>query len=235
MKLQNRRKLITLMTIIILLTSILFTDVKSCVSAHENGSKKTILIDPGHGGIDGGAQSKSGICEKDINLSISKKLKDMLENNGYKVIMTREKDIGLYDDNKTIRQKKVQDLSRRCQLKKDSNCNLFISIHLNMFSETAYSGAQVWYSRNPESKGIAAIIQQNLKRDLDPNNNRKEKAALDSYKVLRCNDSMPSIIVECGFLSNVSEEQKLKTDEYQTKIAKSLFNSIDQYFNSSKQ
>ena len=137
----------------------------------------TVLLDPGHGGIDSGAVSKDGIMEKDINLKISNKLKDKLLKKGYKVVMTRYDDKGLYTDDGRIRKKKIEDLDNRCKLKEDSKCNMFISIHLNMFPQSKYYGAQVWYSKNENSRKLAAILQKNLVNDLDNNNNRKEKAA----------------------------------------------------------
>lgn len=191
--------------------------------------KKTILIDPGHGGIDGGAISKRGTVEKDINLSISLKLKEKLINDGFNVVMTREEDKGLYTEKGSIRNKKNEDLSERCKMKDTSNCDVFISIHLNSFPQSQYSGAQVWYANNEESKKIAYILQKNLRNDLNNNNKRVEKSAMDGYKILR-NSKIPAIIVECGFLSNEEEENKLKTEQYQDKIADSLNNSVKEYF-----
>ncbi|MEY8001663.1 N-acetylmuramoyl-L-alanine amidase CwlD [Clostridium sp. Mt-5] len=195
---------------------------------HQN--KNIILIDPGHGGMDSGAVSKDGVMEKEINLKISNKLKDKLLKRGYRVVMTREQDKGLYTEEGRIRKKKIEDLNNRCKLKKDTECNMFISIHLNMFPQSKYYGAQVWYSRNENSKKLAGILQDNLISDLDKNNNREEKAALNSYKVLRCNDSIPSVLVECGFLSNTEEKDKLIKDGYQDKIAESIAKSVDNYY-----
>lgn len=232
------RKLITIILVVFLgLTSVLYANIKFSTSTVKNkantndGKEKIILVDPGHGGIDGGAVSKSGIMEKDINLKIGLKLRDKLLSEGYKVIMTREEDKGLYEDTGRIRKKKIEDLNNRCKIKEESNCDMFISIHLNAFPESKYYGAQVWYSRNKDSQRLAKIIQQNLKSDLDSNNNRNEKSALDSYKVLRINDNMPSVLVECGFLSNPFEEQKLNSDEYQSKIAECIVKSIKSYYN----
>ncbi|SHK12765.1 N-acetylmuramoyl-L-alanine amidase [Hathewaya proteolytica DSM 3090] len=191
---------------------------------------KIILIDAGHGGMDGGATSPTGTMEKHINLSISQFLREELEKTGYKVMMTRESDIGLYSDG-TIRQKKNEDLNRRCALKKDTGCNMFISIHLNKFPESKYKGAQVWYSDHEESKELAQSLQTGLRNDLDPENKRQIKAAAGQYKILRINDTMPAVIVECGFLSNPQEEELLKTEEYQKKIAQSLAKSIGEYYN----
>ncbi len=233
---KNKKLPVVLLVILVGLTSIFYANAKYSMTVSDfkvNISDKkdlTILIDPGHGGIDGGASSNSSTMEKDINLKIGLKLKDKLKNQGYKVTMTREEDKGLYEDNGKIRKKKIEDLNNRCKIKKESNCNMFISIHLNMFPESKYYGAQVWYSRNIESEKLAKITQQNFIVGLDPNNKRQEKPALDSYKVLRCNDTMPSILVECGFLSNPVEEQKLKSDEYQEKISQCLIKSINDYY-----
>lgn len=194
-------------------------------------SEKVILIDPGHGGFDGGAVSPKGTVEKDINLKISLLLKNKLEEQGYKVVMTRVEDKALYGENTPKGSKKKSDLNNRCKMKIDSNCNMFISIHLNKFPEKRYYGAQVWYSKNPQSAKLANIIQENFKTDIDATNNRIEKPAKGEYKLLRCNDEMPSVIVECGFLSNPVEENKLKNEEYQNNIANSIQKSIIMYFN----
>lgn len=191
---------------------------------------KIILIDPGHGGIDGGAQAKDGTCEKDINLSISLKLKKYLESKKYKVIMTRQEDKGLYTEGGKIRKKKLEDLENRCKIKVNSNCDAFVSIHLNMFPESKYYGAQVWYGDNKESEKLAGIIQRNMIDNLDKNNKRKEKPAKNSYKILRIGKDIPSVIVECGFLSNDAERQKLKDVSYQQKIAESIGKSMEEFF-----
>lgn len=191
---------------------------------------KIILIDPGHGGFDGGAETKSGDKEKHINLSISLKLRDKLKAKGYEVLMTRESDIGLYSLTDKQRSKKSQDLNNRCKIKNQSNCDLFISVHQNYFEDSYYHGAQVWYSQYDDSKKLAHIIQENFKKDLDEKNHRVEKPAGNSYKVLRCQDNVPSVIVECGFLTNPTEEKKLRSEEYQAKIAESLSKSIKEYF-----
>lgn len=192
--------------------------------------KKVILIDAGHGGYDGGAEGKTGIKEKDINLSISLKLRDRLKAEGFEVVMTREKDEALLDaSNAKYSTKKSQDLANRCKIKKEVNPDLFISIHQNHFPQGQYYGSQVWYSSYKESSTLAHLIQENLKIDLDKGNRRVEKPARDDYKILRKYDTMPSVLVECGFLSNYNEEVKLKDKEYQDLIAKSLTKSIKAY------
>ncbi|AOR22440.1 N-acetylmuramoyl-L-alanine amidase CwlD [Clostridium taeniosporum] len=192
----------------------------------ESEAKHIILIDPGHGGIDGGAKSKNGTVEKDINLSISSKLKNKLEEEGYIVYLTREGDTELD-------RKKVNDLNARCKMKKDKNCEVFISIHQNMFPQPNCFGAQVWYSNNDKSKVLANNIQTSLKSNIDNGNKRVAKAAKDNYKILRDGYDGACVLVECGFLSNSKEEQNLKSDEYQEKISKSILEAINSYFESS--
>ncbi|NME84030.1 N-acetylmuramoyl-L-alanine amidase CwlD [Clostridium sp. SM-530-WT-3G] len=189
----------------------------------ESAKKRIILIDPGHGGIDGGAKSKQGTIEKDINLSIALKLKDLLEKNDYKVFMTRE-------DDTQLDKKKVKDLTARCKMKNDTNCDIFISIHQNMFQQEKCFGAQVWYASNEESRVLAEEVQNSLKEKSEDNNKRIAKAAKEQYKILRDGYEGACILVECGFLSNHEEEQKLKTDEYQNKIVEGIKDGIDKYF-----
>ena len=230
---NNRKLFFSLLTISLCAVVIVAVNYKKAINVINNNiGTKIILIDPGHGGIDGGATSKSGVVEKNINLSIALKLREILRAKGYKVLMTRQEDVGLYSDKGRIRDKKIEDLNNRCKMKAESNCDMFISIHQNKFEQSQYYGAQVWYSRNQKSRILAQIIQRNLREDINNNNKRVEKPANNSIKVLRCYDTMPSVLVECGFLSNPDEEQKLITDEYQRKIAESIAKSVDEYFES---
>nr|WP_313885164.1 N-acetylmuramoyl-L-alanine amidase CwlD [Clostridium sp. DJ247] len=205
------------------------TSVSSTATPPDN-LKKVILIDPGHGGMDGGAVSKRGTLEKDINLSISLKLRDKLTENEYIVVMTRDEDKGLYTSKNSAEKMKREDLNNRCNLKRDSNCDLFISIHQNFFPQSKYYGAQVWYCKPDESKLLAQIIQKNLRNDLDNNNKREEQPAGNLYKILRCYCEIPSVIVECGFLSNYNEEIQLQNESYQQKIAESIAKSVREFF-----
>ncbi len=193
--------------------------------------KRIILIDPGHGGYDGGAKSKNGTVEKDINLSVANKVKAELEKEGYKVFMTRDKDESLNNPSGSkYSSKKVEDLTNRCNKKKEVNCDMFISIHQNTFPKGSVKGAQVWYSSFEESKYLAKTIQESLREYLDPTNKRIEKPALDSYKILRDGYEAPSVIVECGFITNYEEEQKLKDEAYQKKIAEAIAASVNRYY-----
>jgi N-acetylmuramoyl-L-alanine amidase len=192
--------------------------------------QKVILLDPGHGGMDGGASSKDGILEKNINLDIGLKTKELLEKEGYKVQMTREEDKWLCTEGGTIRKRKLEDLESRYKLKNESGCDLFVSIHLNAFPQTQYYGAQVWYGDNDKSKSLAKVLQKSFRDNLDKNNNRLEKPARNSYKILRNSGDIPAVLAECGFLSNVEEAKKLNSKEYQQKIAESIVEAINIYF-----
>lgn len=225
-------RLIKIILITLLIFTISFNNViKVFATPSQIERDRLILIDPGHGGFDGGAVSINGIVEKHINLSLSLKVRDKLKELGYQVVMTREEDKGLYKWKNDINIMKREDLNNRCKMKRDTNCDLFISIHQNYFNQSSCKGAQVWYSTNDESKKFAHILQENLKTDLG-NNHREEKEAMNTYKILRCYTNIPSVIVECGFLTNPEEEKKLVTKEYQDKITDSIVKSIKEYYES---
>lgn len=193
----------------------------------EEVSKGIVLIDAGHGGIDGGAQSRNGTIEKDINLQISKRLKEKLEKEGYKVYMTREED-------KELSPKKVKDLEARCKMKIETKCDIFISIHQNKFNSEKCFGAQVWYASNEKSMKLAKYVQGSLKEVVKDNNKRLEKAAKEQYKILRDKYDGACLIVECGFLSNNEEEQRLKSESHQNQIIEGITIGINKYFDEIK-
>lgn len=208
-------------TLVFLLVGLIPIEVHATQVKEANKNCK-VLIDPGHGEWDGGAKSKNGTIEKDINLAISLKLRDKLSKEGYTVYMTREDDIALSN-------KKRDDLQLRCNKKKETNCDIFISIHQNMFSNANSKGTQVWYSSNEMSKQLAESIQDSVKQTLQSSNNRLAKDAKKSYKILRDGYNGANIIVECGFLSNHDDEENLKDDEYQNKLVDSISKGIDMY------
>ena len=193
----------------------------------EEISKGIVLIDAGHGGIDGGAQSKNGTIEKDINLQISKRLKEKLEKEGYKVYMTREED-------KELSPQKVKDLEARCKMKIETKCDVFISIHQNKFNSEKCFGAQVWYASNEKSMKLAKYVQDSLKERVKDNNKRLEKPAKEQYKILRDKYDGACLIVECGFLSNNEEEQRLKSESHQNQIVDGITIGINKYFDEIK-
>lgn len=190
----------------------------------------TIVIDPGHGGIDGGAESKGGVCEKDINLAISLALRDIAEEFGWKVIMTRDEDEGLYEEGKgSIRSKKVEDIKKRQQIINESDADAAISIHLNSYPSQSVKGAQTFYSKSSEEgKVIAEIIQDRIRTEIDPSNER-QSLTKDDIAIMKHN-TFPLVLVECGFLSNNQEVDLLQDEEYQNKLANCIFSSLKEYF-----
>ena len=195
-------------------------------------TNKTIVLDAGHGGADPGSLNKEEtIYEKDVNLAIVLKLRELIESSGGMVILTREQDDNLYIESgdKTRRQKYNESLKNRKQVVVDSKADIFVSIHLNKFEQEKYYGAQTFYPKGKdESKILSQIIQEELKRVVDETNNREIKPTDDIY-MLKDND-IPSILIECGFLSNTKEAELLTNEEYQEKIAWAIYVGIQRYF-----
>lgn len=191
------------------------------VPANTVPSKTAILIDPGHGGFDGGAVAQDGTLEKDINLAVSLQLRDMLSICGVPVSMTRTTDAGTEDVSDTsIRERKVSDLRNRLALYEQSS--LVIAIHQNQFSASEYKGTQVFYSTNcAESRRWATAVQSAVITHLQPDNNRQIKPASNGI-YLMYHTTAPAILVECGFLSNPEELLYLKKPQYRQKMAWSI-------------
>lgn len=190
-----------------------------------------IFIDAGHGGIDPGAINKFGENESIINIEIAKYLMSFLESTGYEVIMTRYDANALYDEgaNTTIREKKNEDLDKRLKKINSSNADLVVSVHLNAFTQSQYYGAQSFYKNKCDKSKLAAqIIQNNLKNILDKNNGRVPQAKKD-MKVLD-ESIIPTVLIECGFISNPEEGRILSTANYQEKVAWAIYAGIIEYF-----
>ncbi len=194
-------------------------------------ASKTIILDAGHGGFDGGASAADGTVEKDINLQISQKICALLQFNGYEVIMTRDSDTGTEDDESAaIAKRKKSDLSNRLQLMKDNPDAIFVSIHLNKFTTSAANGAQVFYTKNyTEAYDLANCVQSSIKTLIQPENTRVVKQGTSSTYLLK-NAATPAIIVECGFLSNKQELEKLKMQDYQSKMAFAITSGIMDFY-----
>ena len=192
----------------------------------------TVVIDAGHGGEDGGASSADGIVEKELNLKIAELLCDMLKSNGVKVVMTRTEDVLLYDKNADyIGRKKALDLAERRKIAEETENCIFVSIHMNAFPMTQYSGLQVWYSpNNPASQSLAESIRKTVCETLQPDNERQSKRATSSIYLLH-HLNAPAVLIECGFLSNPQECAKLSQEDYQKKLAFSIYLSIVNYLN----
>ncbi|SHS94043.1 cell wall hydrolase/autolysin [Mycobacteroides abscessus subsp. abscessus] len=191
-------------------------------------SGQIILLDPGHGGPDGGAGAE-GALEKDIALSVSKKLRDYLQEQGALVIMTREEDKDLAEDGtRGYSRRKTEDLKKRLVMINESEANFFVSIHLNSIPSQKWSGAQTFYAPQlKENAKAAKFIQDELRINLE-NTDRKAKP-LSSVYILK-NAKKPGVLVEVGFLSNPTEKQLLKTEEYQEKVAASIYKGMLRYF-----
>ena len=187
-----------------------------------------IVIDAGHGGEDGGATNADGtILEKDLNLDIAEKLCTLLSMNGIPCKLTRSTDELLYDKSADYQGRKKQlDLAARREIAEETENALFVSIHMNSYPAPQYSGLQVWYSPNNEaSKAVAEAIQRDAKALLQPENRRQVKAAGSNIYLLDRLEC-PAVLVECGFLSNPEEAEKLSTEEYREQVAFTLFLSI---------
>lgn len=190
----------------------------------------TVVIDAGHGGVDGGAVGISGALEKDINLSIARHLEVLFRMSGIKTVMTRTDDNLLYKEGQESR-KKFYDLKNRTDIANSVDNGILISIHQNKFPIEKYSGLQVYYSkRNSESHEIALLIQKKTIEFLQPDNNRKVKESGKNIYLLN-NTKCPAVLVECGFLSNGREESLLKDEDYQRKVATVIFSAVVEYIN----
>lgn len=190
---------------------------------------RLIMIDAGHGGNDPGKVGVDGVLEKDLNLQLAKKLKTLLEQQDMEVMLVREEDRGLYDENAS--NKKVQDMKRRCELINEEQPVCVVSIHQNSYHEESIHGAQVfYYSTSRESEKLAKVLQSELVRVAEPENTRQAKAN-DTYYLLKKTEA-PVVIVECGFLSNWADCAKLQDENYQDKLVWAIHMGILKYMNS---
>ena len=226
----NIFKLIVVCILLSLVVLSLSNAISNNIVARASTPNITIVIDAGHGGIDGGVVGKTTkVKESDLNLLVSQKLQKFLTDDGYTVVMTRETEDGLYGSLK--RGRKMRDLRARENIINQARPTLVVSIHHNSFSRSPERGAQVFYSigctqSNSPSQLIARNIQATLNSSL-PESDRVAKKG--DFYIINCTE-FASVLVECGFLSTPEEEALLITDEYQTQIAKALVNGIQQSF-----
>lgn len=184
----------------------------------------------GHGKPDEGAQSSRGTTEAETNLKIALKLQNLLEQSGASVILTRSDENAIYDiDAKTLKQKKISDIHNRVKIGNESSADIFVSIHLNKIPQQQYDGWQTFYNaKSTEGQKLAVSIQNNLNEAIQKENNRVAKT-IDNIYIIK-HVEIPTTIVECGFLSNPEEEQKLLNDEYQNRLSWGIYNGIIDYF-----
>lgn len=213
-----RRKIELCMTLLLLLGMIVVSRKLSQLVAGENvqAQKEVVVIDAGHGGHDPGKVGVNDVLEKDLNLQIAERVKKLLEKNNIEVVMTREDDV--------MEDTKLEDMKKRVELINKTKPAITVSIHQNSYSDPSVKGAQVFYYTGSDvSKEAASLMQEEL-RKVDTENTRQIKANSDFYMLLKT--KVPTIIVECGFLSNPSEAEKLVTEEYREEMAQAICNGI---------
>lgn len=186
-----------------------------------------IIIDAGHGGIDSGATSISGVLESKINLEIALRLNDLMHLLGISTIMTRTDDRSIYTHGQTIAAQKVSDLKERVRIVNDTDKSILISIHQNTFSDSRYRGAQVFHASGENSQTLAQMMQTMLITTLNPDSKRNIKKATGIY--LLENIKKTGVLIECGFISNPEEESLLRDPEYQKKVSAVIATVCSQY------
>ncbi len=209
------------------------TEVNSNAAEAESVPKIMLMLDPGHGGEDGGASSALGLVEKDLNLTLSRSLSSLSMLFGLPASMTRDDDRLLYDyyneETDYTGKKKSLDLKNRLRITEESGACLLVSIHMNKFSDPRYSGLQVYYSPSSEdSPQLAGAVQSYIKSHLQPENNRQPKAAGSSIYLMNSAD-IPAVLIECGFLSNPEESRLLGEEDYRASLACTVFAPIAEY------
>lgn len=229
------KKVVGIIGVAVIITILFIIIDKQFISKDSTGwhlplSGYVIVIDPGHGGVDGGAISRSGTMEKDITLAISFKLRDYLQQAGALVVMTREGDHDLASEStERIRSRKVEDLRRRVELINESDADVFVSIHLNSIPSPRWKGAQTFYNRAIEgNEFLAKHIQAEIRRNLE-NTNREAKPINSVYILQKAN--ILGALVEVGFLSNPTEAELLASEKYQESVAASIYEGLLRYAN----
>ena len=229
-----KMKKVCVLCVVLLLVMLVFAGKKEIVPASAiplSNPSYVIVIDAGHGEPDGGAVSENGIKESDINLLVAKDLEKELDELGYSVIMTRidEKNIADIDKQDTIRKIKVSDINNRIKIVNESKADMCISIHMNKFASSKYFGWQTFYNDESEyGKELAINVQSGISKKINRENKRE---ALSIKKIKLVDEAkIPTIIVECGFLSNPEELSLLQTEEYRKLIAKGIVEGIEMYY-----
>lgn len=222
---NGKKSIIAIITaFFIILSAMLYLTFMANFSAAEASSmpitQKTVIVDAGHGGDDGGAIGIDGTVEKDINLDIALKLEKILKFYGFNVIMTRTQDVMTCDDGlDSLRKRKISDIHNRFELMRKNPDAIFISVHQNKFEDSSQHGTQVFYSGNDErSKELAEAIQTSVTLTLQRKNDRVVKKSGSGIYLLY-HAKIPAVLVECGFISNFDEVKKLKDESYRMKLA----------------
>lgn len=219
----KKEKILVYLYVVVIFFGLMYAYSNKTISTFMPLSKKVILVDAGHGGWDPGKVGEGNILEKDINLAVADKLQRYLEQGGSYVITTREDDSALGD-------RKNSDLNGRREIANNGKADILVSIHQNSFPQQEVKGAQVfYYNESDESLKLATSIQNEIKNFVLPNNKFSPKANTNYYLLKQTN--IPSVIVECGFLSNTEELANLAEEEYQEKIAWAIYMGITKFLN----
>ncbi len=206
-----------------------YVALTSIMPANAPTALDTLVIDAGHGGMDGGAVGISGVMEKDLNLAVAVKLREIAEADGMNVVMTRTEDTSLHTtESARIRVQKRSDLEVRRNILNETGAAAFISIHMNKFEQSKYRGAQVFYANNDKSKALGETIQKSLIEGMSDGNTRAAKSAPTSVFMLK-GTRETAVVVECGFLSNPEEEQLLQKDDYQQRLAQCIYDGLKKH------
>jgi N-acetylmuramoyl-L-alanine amidase len=231
---KAKRKLAVAGLLAVVLAMLLIFDMpakKTWTDAVLPLSGMVIALDPGHGGPDGGAVSRDGLVEKDVNLEISRYLRDYLQEAGALVVMTREDDRDLAGEEGPGR-RKTRDLHRRVEMIRERQADLVVSIHMNSITSSRWSGAQTfYYPENHEAKNLASLIQDELKKNLE--NTKREINTVQTVYLLK-ELTMPTVLVEVGFLSNPGEARLLADPHYQKKVAACIYRGMLRYVSGEK-
>ena len=220
---------VAMLLCLVLLSGLFVTSEKSANVSAKATQRYTVIIDAGHGGFDGGAVAPDGTLEKDLNLSVALKLDSVLKIMGYDTVLVRDTDVSTADDKGTERSQKVSDIKARLRLNEKYKDALFVSIHMNKYTSPQPHGAQVFYSQVDGSKELAECIQRSITAGVQTDNKRVvKKTTKDIYLLYHA--VIPSVIAECGFISNPNDLLKLKSDEYQLKMAAAIAAGINDYY-----
>lgn len=220
---------VAMLLCLVLLSGLFVTGEKSANVSAKATQRYTVIIDAGHGGFDGGAVAPDGTLEKDLNLSVALKLDSVLKIMGYDTVLVRDTDVSTADDKGNERSQKVSDIKARLRLTEKYKDALFVSIHMNKYTSPQPHGAQVFYSQVDGSKELAECIQRSITAGVQTDNKRVvKKTTKDIYLLYHA--VIPSVIAECGFISNQDDLLKLKSDEYQLKMAAAIAAGINDYY-----
>ena len=229
---MNKRKSLHIsygIVILVFLVSLTFGSrvVTTFVESQPPERTVCLVLDAGHGGLDGGATSCTGKLESAFNLEITLTLRDLFHLLGYQTKMVRTTDSSVYTKGDTIAQKKVSDLKERVRIVNETEKPILISIHQNNFTDSRYSGAQVFYAKTPGSEDLAKSLQNAFLATINPGSHRNIKKSHGIY--LMDHVYCPAVLIECGFLSNPAEEAKLRDPKYQRQIACVIASTLSTY------